>query len=116
MLSPDKDGSAPVCEHTLGPATYERHRPESLLSQLIEKHYPTLVGQLEAQDKSLPTHDHQAFEAHLKSGRPLVDAGCVFPHPAAVKTQTSSPESFITLPILERCLHQFPEVAPGSKL
>ena len=39
----------------LGHATYERHRPEqTLLYQLIEKHYPALVEQLECQGKNLP--------------------------------------------------------------
>ena len=47
MLSPGKDA--------LGHATYERHRPEqTLLYQLVEKHYPALVEQLEFQGKSLP--------------------------------------------------------------
>ena len=50
MLSPDKGGSAPVYGHALGHATYERHRPEqTLLYQLIEKHYPTLIEELGAQ-------------------------------------------------------------------
>ena len=54
----------------LGHATYERHRPEqSLLYQLIEKHYPALVEQLNAQGKNLPLHVHQEFEAYLKCGR-----------------------------------------------
>ena len=36
MLSPGKDA--------LGQVTYERHRPEqTLLYQLIEKHYPALI-------------------------------------------------------------------------
>jgi hypothetical protein len=62
MLSPGKDA--------LGHATYERHRPEqTLLYQLVEKHYPTLVEQLEAQGKSLPTHVHREFESYLKCGR-----------------------------------------------
>ena len=42
MLSPGKGA--------LGHATYERHRPEqTLLYQLIEKHYPTLIEELGAQ-------------------------------------------------------------------
>jgi hypothetical protein len=42
MLSPGKDA--------LGRATYERHHPEqTLLYQLIEKHYPTLIEELGAQ-------------------------------------------------------------------
>ena len=43
----------------LGHATYERHRPEqTLLYQLVEKHYPALVEQLECQGKNLPAHVH----------------------------------------------------------
>jgi len=62
MLSPGKDA--------LGQATYERHRPEqTLLYQLIEKHYPALVEQLDVQGKYLPKHVHQEFEAYLKCGR-----------------------------------------------
>jgi ribosomal protein S27E len=62
MLSPGKD--------PLGHATYERHRPEqTLLYQLIEKHYPALVEQLEFQDKSPPAHVHREFEAYLKCSR-----------------------------------------------
>jgi hypothetical protein len=49
MLSPGKDA--------LGHATYEHHRTEqTLLYQLIEKLYPALIEQLDAQGKSLPTH------------------------------------------------------------
>ena len=70
MLSPGKGGSAPVYGHALGHATYERHRPEqTLLYQLVEKHYPALVEQLEFQGKSLPAHVHREFEAYLKCGR-----------------------------------------------
>jgi len=62
MLSPGKGA--------LGHATYERHRPEqTLLYQLIEKHYPALIEQLDAQGKNLPLHVHQEFEAYLKCGR-----------------------------------------------
>ena len=62
MLSPGKDA--------LGQVTYERHRPEqTLLYQLVEKHYPALIEQLDAQGKSLPIHVHQEFEAYLKCGR-----------------------------------------------
>ena len=70
MLSPGKGGAAPIYGHALGHATYERHRPEqTLLYQLVEKHYPALVEQLEFQGKSLPTHVHREFEAYLKCGR-----------------------------------------------
>ncbi|MFT6045437.1 MAG: ribosomal protein S27E [Arenicella sp.] len=62
MLLPGKD--AP------GHATYERHHPEqTLLYQLIDKHDPALVDQLQFQGKSLPTHVHREFEAYLKCGR-----------------------------------------------
>lgn len=54
----------------LGHARYERHRPEqTLLCQLVEKHYPALVEQLEIQSKNLPAHVHQEFEVYLKCGR-----------------------------------------------
>ena len=38
-------------------------------TRLIEKHYPALVEQLDAQGRSLPTHVHREFEAYLKCGR-----------------------------------------------
>ena len=70
MLSTGKGGAAPVYRHALGHAAYERHRPEqTLLYQLVEKHYPALVEQLEVQGKNLPTHVHREFEAYLKCGR-----------------------------------------------
>ncbi len=48
MLSPGKGGAAPIYGHALGHATYERHRPEqTLLYQLVGKHYPALIEQLE---------------------------------------------------------------------
>ena len=54
MLSTGEGGAAPVYGHALGHATYERHRPEqTLLYQLIEKHYPALVEQLEVKGNSL---------------------------------------------------------------
>ena len=62
MLSPGKDA--------LGQATYERHRPEqTLLYQLVEKHYRARAEQLDVQGKFLPTHVHREFEAYLKCGR-----------------------------------------------
>ena len=78
MWSPGRD--------TVGRATYERHQPEqTLLYQLVETHYPTLVDQLAQHDcmdaggratqgavaegKSLPDHVHREFEAYLKCGR-----------------------------------------------
>jgi len=62
MLSP--------CKGALNHATYERHRPEqTLLYQLVEKHYPALVEQLAQQGKCLPDHVYREFEAYLKCGR-----------------------------------------------
>jgi hypothetical protein len=70
MLSSGEEGAAPVYGHTLGHATYERHRPEqTLLYRPMEKHYHALVEQMEIQGKSLPTHVHREFEAYLKCGR-----------------------------------------------
>jgi len=63
-------GSAPVYGHAFGHTTYERHLPEqTLLYQLVEAHYPSLVDQLAQQGKSLPDHVHREFEAYLKCGR-----------------------------------------------
>lgn len=62
MLAQGRDG--------LGKTAYERHQPEqTLLYQLVEEHYPTLVDQLAHQGKSLPDHVHREFEAYLKCGR-----------------------------------------------
>jgi hypothetical protein len=62
MLAQGRDG--------LGKTAYERHQPEqTLLYQLVEAHYPTLVDQLAHQGKSLPEHVHREFEAYLKCGR-----------------------------------------------
>ena len=70
MLSQGKGGSAPVYGYALGHSTYERHRPEQTLHyQLVEKHYPALVDQMDFQGKSLPAHVHREFEAYLKCGR-----------------------------------------------
>ena len=54
----------------LGRATYEGHRPEqTLFYQLVEKHYPALVEQLDVQEKCLPEHVRREFEVYLKCGR-----------------------------------------------
>jgi len=54
----------------VGGVGYERHRPEqTLLYQIVEAHYPTLIDQLGLQGKSLPNHVHREFEAYLKCGR-----------------------------------------------
>lgn len=48
---------------------YERHRPEqTLLYQLIERHYPAFQTLLSAQGNPLPIYVQQEFEAYLKCG------------------------------------------------
>ena len=37
MLSPDKGGATLVCGHTLGHATYERHRLEQTLLYQLDR-------------------------------------------------------------------------------
>jgi len=50
--------------------TYKRHRPEqTLLYQLVERHYPEFLEQLSRQGKSLPRHVEKEFEEFLKCGR-----------------------------------------------
>ena len=73
MLRTGNGGLAPA--HALGHATYERHRSEhTLLYQLlIEKHYPTLVEQLDAQGRSLPTRS----ATHTK--KPVFEATALQP-------------------------------------
>jgi hypothetical protein len=54
----------------INPPGYERHRPEqTLLSQLIEQHYPALVAERAAPGRPLPQYVQQEFEAYLKCGR-----------------------------------------------
>ena len=48
---------------------YERHRPEqTLLYQIVDKHYPDFLAQLAAEGKSLPDHVQQEFTDFLKCG------------------------------------------------
>jgi len=50
------------------PATgdYPRHRPEkTLLSQIVERHYPAFVQHLAEAGKPLPGHVLQTFEGFL---------------------------------------------------
>lgn len=50
--------------------TYQRHRPEqTLLYQLVERHYLEFLEQLSHQGKSLPKHVEKEFEEFLKCGR-----------------------------------------------
>ena len=61
MLSPGKG--------TLGHATYERHRPEqTLLYQLIERHWPELQSHLREVGSFLPQHVTREFEEYLICG------------------------------------------------
>jgi hypothetical protein len=48
---------------------YQRHRPEqTLLYQIVDKHYPAFLAQLAAEDKSLPGYVQQEFTDFLKCG------------------------------------------------
>ncbi|SVC23463.1 uncharacterized protein METZ01_LOCUS276317 [marine metagenome] len=50
--------------------TYQRHRPEqTLLYQLVEKHYPAFAEMMQFQGKPLPYHVFKEFEEFLKCGR-----------------------------------------------
>ena len=50
--------------------TYKRHRPEqTLLYQLVERHYPEFQKQLSQKGKSLPLHVVKEFEEFLRCGR-----------------------------------------------
>lgn len=49
---------------------YQRHRPEqTLLYQIVERHYPTFVEHLADVGKQLPAHVRRAFEGYLQCGR-----------------------------------------------
>ncbi len=49
---------------------YERHRPaRTLLYQLVEQHYPSLVDLMVIQGKPLPRYVRREFEEYLKCGR-----------------------------------------------
>ena len=51
-------------------AQYKRHRPENtLLYQLVERHYPEFLEHLSHQGKSLPRHVEKEFDEFLKCGR-----------------------------------------------
>lgn len=48
---------------------YIRHQPENtLLYQIVEKHYPIFVSHLASEGRSLPSHVQQEFEEYLKCG------------------------------------------------
>jgi hypothetical protein len=51
------------------PGRYERHRPEqTLLYQVIAQHYPTFLGRLTAEGRTLPRYVQGEFEAYLNMG------------------------------------------------
>lgn len=48
---------------------YERHRPEqTLLYQIIEQHYPSFLGHLEQQGRSLPVYVQKELVDYLLIG------------------------------------------------
>lgn len=50
--------------------SYQRHRPEqSLLYQIVERHYPDFKEMLSKQGKSFPRHVEKEFDEFLKCGR-----------------------------------------------
>ncbi len=52
------------------PQSYQRHRPEqTLLYQIVERHYPAFVKHLAESGKHLPGYVRQAFDAYLQCGR-----------------------------------------------
>lgn len=54
----------------VGAARYARHRPEqTLLYQVVERHYPLFLAELEGQGRTLPKYVQQEFEGYLKCGR-----------------------------------------------
>ncbi len=51
-------------------ARYARHRPEdTLLYQLVERHWPDFLAALAVRDRHLPAFVREEFEAYLKCGR-----------------------------------------------
>jgi ribosomal protein S27E len=55
---------------TPDPAAHVRHRPEqTLLYQLVERHYPTFVRLMAEQGSPLPGYVAREFEDYLKCGR-----------------------------------------------
>jgi hypothetical protein len=54
----------------IDPLGYARHRPEeTLLYQLVERHYPELAAVREAAGRPLPKYVQKEFAAYLKCGR-----------------------------------------------
>jgi ribosomal protein S27E len=64
-------GTARLSDQLLGTSAprYERHRPEqTLLYQIVDKHYPEFLAQLAVEGKSLPDHVQREFTDYLKCG------------------------------------------------
>ncbi len=58
--------SAKSAEKATGLA-YERHRPEqTLLYQIVERHYPDFLSAMEAQDRPPPGYVQEEFGAFLQ--------------------------------------------------
>jgi hypothetical protein len=53
-----------------GPAAHVRHRPEqTLLYQLVERHYPEFARLMALQGSPLPSYVAREFDDYLKCGR-----------------------------------------------
>ena len=54
----------------MGSVGYQRHRPEqTLLYQIVERHYPAFTDHLAETGKQLPAHVRQAFYGYLRCCR-----------------------------------------------
>ena len=61
---------AAITDRSPQSSPYRRHRPEqTLLYQIIERHYPEFRDVMVMQGKSLPQHVQQEFADYLKCGR-----------------------------------------------
>ena len=75
---------------------YQRHRPEqTLLYQIIERHYPEFRDVMATQGKALPLHVQQEFADYLKCGRlaHLMKKGALPPRPELLPATRASPDS-----------------------
>jgi hypothetical protein len=61
---------AAITDRSLHSQPYKRHRPEqTLLYQIIERHYPELSDVMAMQGKPLPLYVQQEFVDYLKCGQ-----------------------------------------------
>lgn len=59
-----------VCAPAWGELEFRRHRPETtVLSKLVERHWPELESLLERRGESLPKYVCEEFESYLRCGR-----------------------------------------------